>query len=201
LNPSFEKEYKSQDCYWGQQPSDLVVEAARQGHGGVALDLGAGEGRNALYLARHGFSVVAVDIASSGLQKLAETASRDKLDITTQLADIATLELNRDYDLIIAVAVLHFLSKAQSRYLLKQMKAHTSSGGLNVVSVFTEDNPYKDFPGLFGRGELASIYTEWEVLHYEERLTAWERHGDKGKWHRHAIARLLVRKPGSVVSL
>jgi tellurite methyltransferase len=195
LKESFEEEYKTYDCYWGQNPSDLVVEVARQTHGGVALDLGAGEGRNALFLAEHGFSVTAVDVAPKGLEKLAAAARQKGLDVKTQITNITALEFDRDYDLVVAIAILHFLPTDQSKIIIERMKAHTKASGLNTICVFTEDNPVKNFPGLFKRWELAMFYSDWEIVKYEERLTSWEQHCKDSTPHRHAVARLIAKRP------
>ncbi|MFH2054445.1 MAG: methyltransferase domain-containing protein, partial [bacterium] len=69
MSKDYEKAYSKSELYWGSQPSDLVrrfIEFAPQGR---ALDLGGGEGRDALFLAEQGFRVTIVDIAESGVEK------------------------------------------------------------------------------------------------------------------------------------
>lgn len=158
---SFEEKYKTDNCYWGLRPSDLIVQAVKRSQGGSALDLGAGEGRNALFLAEHGFAVTAVDASPTGLEKLVDAARRQGLGVTTQVADISAFEFDRDYNLVTAIAVLHFMVEDVSKEVIKRMKEHTKPNGLNVISVFTEDNPFKGFPNLFKKSELLMAYTDW----------------------------------------
>jgi 2-polyprenyl-3-methyl-5-hydroxy-6-metoxy-1,4-benzoquinol methylase len=52
---------------------------------GNVLDIGAGQGANALYLAERGYSVMAVDISETGLQQLREESEARGLTIETKL--------------------------------------------------------------------------------------------------------------------
>lgn len=191
---SFEKEYKEYRCYWGVKPSRIVVRAATEAGGHEALDLGAGEGRNTLYLARHGFSVAAVDLSGVGLEKLAQLAAREHLPVATVVADLRSYRIRDRYDLIVLTSVLHFLPRQDALDVIRRVKQATSRGGLNVIHVFTTNNPAKAFAHLYEPGELAGLYADWEILTYREFITRPERHGD-GAPHRHGVAELLARKP------
>ena len=72
--PFWEESYKRPgklDTFGGGKPSPEVVAVASKMKPGLkALDLGCGEGRNALYLASIGFVTSAVDISKSGIQKV-----------------------------------------------------------------------------------------------------------------------------------
>ena len=73
---------------------------------GRALDLGAGEGRNAAWLAARGWDVTAVDFSRAGLDRATEMARRAGAPITTVLADLASYAPERRaYDLVIALYV------------------------------------------------------------------------------------------------
>ena len=61
--------YRGTDRLWAAAPNLWVAEAVADWSPGRALDLGAGEGRHALWLARAGWSVVAVDFASVALDR------------------------------------------------------------------------------------------------------------------------------------
>src|SRR6266849_156523 len=63
----YEDGYRACDCFWGRQPGSLIqklLEYVFEPAGMTVLDTGCGEGRNAIYLARLGANVRAVDISS-----------------------------------------------------------------------------------------------------------------------------------------
>ena len=75
-----------------------------------AADIACGAGRNALYLARQGFEVDAIDISDVALERLAAAAAAEKLAITCIVADLEnptrlpnTLSEAECYDLVILV--------------------------------------------------------------------------------------------------
>ena len=71
------------------------------------LCVAAGQGRNALYLARQGFDVTALDISSIGLQQLSEVAIEQGLSIQTICSDITTLDLDESTWDIITCFFMH----------------------------------------------------------------------------------------------
>ncbi|MDY6830589.1 MAG: methyltransferase domain-containing protein [Thermodesulfobacteriota bacterium] len=62
---------KYTDREWTAEPSDIVRRFYSLAKPGMALDIGAGTGRNSVFLAEQGFDVVAVDIAEKGLAQMA----------------------------------------------------------------------------------------------------------------------------------
>ncbi len=194
---SFEKKYK-EGCYWGLKPSKEVRKILRYKKSGRVLDLGAGEGRNALFLARKGFEVMGVEISPSSLEKFSKLAKKLKAKAQGKVADIKDFHFDGLYDIIISTVTLHFLPKKSFNSVIKKMKEHTSKGGLNLITVFTVEDPgFKVHPKkmrYFQKTELKDFYKEWELLEYREFLTKPERHGKGGKWHQHGIAFLLARK-------
>ena len=81
-------------------PSRIVIAYFDLSTGKEALDIGAGNGRNSLFLARRGFSVVAVDISEEGLRQFAGAHP----DLHPICADLDTFDIpgNR-YDLIVKI--------------------------------------------------------------------------------------------------
>ncbi len=63
----------------------------------TVLDLGCGVGRHALYLAREGFHVTAVDLSTNGLNHLHQEAVREALEIDLRIAAMTDLESTRRY--------------------------------------------------------------------------------------------------------
>ncbi len=73
---------------FGIEPNRFVVELCSEFSPGRALDLGCGEGRNAVWLANRGHEVVAVDIARAGLVKAARLGDAAGVEVEWIEADL-----------------------------------------------------------------------------------------------------------------
>lgn len=74
-SPAFwERFYAERDQVWSGRPNPLLAATAEDLTPGTALDLGAGEGGDALWLADRGWTVTAVDVAQSACDRVAERA-------------------------------------------------------------------------------------------------------------------------------
>lgn len=69
-------------------PEPWLVENARQLPEGPVLDVAAGAGRNALWLAARGFAVTAVDISPTALEQLSRAARGRRVEVATRCADL-----------------------------------------------------------------------------------------------------------------
>jgi SAM-dependent methyltransferase len=77
---------------WGEAPNGWVADRveALAPHPGLAVDLGAGEGRNAFWLAARGWRVIATDFSSSAVQGMRARASAAGVPVSAVVADATT---------------------------------------------------------------------------------------------------------------
>ena len=190
----FNEEYKKEECYWGKEPDKGVKLILKYKKSGNVLDLGCGEGRNALFLAKNGFGVTGVDISEEGIKKFKEIVKQNNLKVKGIIEDIRKFKFNNKYDIIISNATLHFLKEKEVKDIIEKIKENTKKYGLNVISVFTEENPDKNFPYLFKINELRNYYDGWEILGYKEGMTEMQKHGKLGELHKHGFAVIIARK-------
>lgn len=95
------------DLVWTAEPNRFVVEETADLPPGRALDLAAGEGRNAVWLAARGWQVTAVDFSAVGLQRGRELARQRDVELDWQVADVTTYQPEpAGYDLVL-IAYLH----------------------------------------------------------------------------------------------
>lgn len=154
---------------------------------GKALDLAAGEGRNAIFLAQHGFDVDAVDISEIGLRKAQKLAKEMGVKIHTLLADLDTYQIRKQqYDLI---TNFYFLN----RNLVPKIKRGLKKGGMVIFETYLLEHRKlrtggpKD-PRYFLRpNELLQLFKEFRILFYREGIF---KEGGKRK----AIASLIAQK-------
>ena len=160
--------YREHGHIFGDKPSPLVEKASEHAKRGKALVIGAGYGRNALYLARKGFKVTALDPSRTALSDLTKTAKAEGLSSNAVQCTVQDFAWKEDYDLIVAVSVLHILTAKELQETLNKAKQHTRQGGIHALSVFNS----KVFPkqkNVTTLSELIAMYRDWTLLHQETR--------------------------------
>ena len=85
----WDKKYSTDEYVYGKEPNEFLREMSGRLKKGRVLCLAEGEGRNAVWLARQGFSVTAVDASKVGLAKAARLADEFDVTIETVTADLA----------------------------------------------------------------------------------------------------------------
>lgn len=102
--------------------------------GSKVLDMGCGEGRNALYLAKAGHRVIAIDSDAAAIAALNAQAAAGGLTLTTQIADILDPLEGGPFDLILLDRVLHYLSDAGAVFAsLSDLHDSLAPGGILCV--------------------------------------------------------------------
>ena len=102
------------------------------------LCIADGEGRNAIYLAQHGFHVVAVDFSEVGLTKLQKRAKELDLKITTILKDLTDFDFGVDkWDVI--VSIFAHLPKDLRKKIYAKIPTSLKENGLLILEAYTAD--------------------------------------------------------------
>ncbi len=154
---------KYQTQSYPDEPAAIVKKYAKLAKGKKALDIAAGNGRNALFLGRQGFSVDAVDISDKGLKRFAAAhpnihpicADLDDFDITP----------NR-YDLIVNVKYLN-------RRLFPYIYEGLAPGGILIFETFLassdpDADPLAGQDYLLRENELLHAFLSLRILRYKE---------------------------------
>jgi SAM-dependent methyltransferase len=112
----WDERYAASDRVWSASPNAEVERIVGSWAPGRALDLGAGEGRHALWLASRGWRVTAVDFSAVGLAKGEAEAARQGLAVDWTVADVRSWHpaTRAAYDLVL-VAYLHLPEDVLSR--------------------------------------------------------------------------------------
>src|SRR5262249_3824050 len=139
---------------------------------GPCLDLACGRGRHALFAAREGLRVVALDLDAPLLRKLADQAATERLAIAALRADAESPHgLPFPAARFGAIVVARFLF----RPLAPAIEALLAPGGLLVYETFTHRQPELGWgptnPGfLLDRDELPTLFPHLAVLEHTESL-------------------------------
>ena len=171
---SWEQRYRSNTAVWSGRPNPhLVTETADLGPG-AALDVGSGEGADALWLAARGWQVTAVDFATTALQRGAAHAQALGTDVAERIrwvhADLTTWAPDGQFDLVSA-QFMH-LPAVQRQALFTRLATTVAAGGtLLIVGHHPSDlqttMPRPPMPELFFTAEevAASLDPDrWDVL-------------------------------------
>ncbi len=138
---------------------------------GVALDIAAGRGRNALALAHAGMKVVAVDLSAEARRLLAATARAARLGIWPVVANLDSFHLkDESLDAIVNINFLY-------RTLFPKFVRALRPGGWLIADTFLVDQAAIGHPRdprfLLGRGELRALAARLEVAEYREGLVTY----------------------------
>jgi SAM-dependent methyltransferase len=191
--------YGSRDRLFSGNPNGVLVTEITDLPPGQALDVGCGEGGDALWLARHGWQVTAVDISRVALQRAAASAGDVAERISWSAADLTrTPPPARAFDL---VTIQYFpLPRERDHMALRGLLDAVSPGGtLLVVGHDLADLP----PATEGElnpddfyqpaGIAALLDDDWIVLIDETRSRTTP--APAGTHHTHDTVLRAQRKP------
>lgn len=204
---NFDEFYSAHHTYFSQEHSGGMEECLKKY--GVqpcaAIDIGAGEGRNTLYLASLGYYVYAIEPSRVGASKIIQRAKELNVDVEVLNTDIlsATKSL-RDIGFAVALTSLEHMDYDYLLKAVKEIKLVLKPGGYIYAMVFTEDDPgFKNdlsnasecslfIKHYFKKGELKELFFDFDILEYSEYMKIDETHGPV---HYHGKAKLFARKP------
>lgn len=157
----WENRYRDGKTWSGKPNAALVRELAGESPG-TALDLGSGEGGDALWLAREGWSVTAVDISPSALAIGAAEQGADD-DITWVAADLSEWRAPRTFDLVSACFLHSTVELPREAILRRNAEAVTPGGQLLIVGHFSSphhDSPHHDMELPSPQEVLAMLFDD-----------------------------------------
>jgi tellurite methyltransferase len=165
----FNQKYKDNKDTFGLEPLPIVKNAIKYVDRGNALDLGVGNGRNTIYLLSQSFKVTGVDSSEIGLKILMERVGNNP-NLETVLCDVTKYQTDKKYNIILAIGLLHFLSKENGANLVNSMQEWTKPGGVNILGAKMVQNAMNDLPHTFEKNEIRKFYdkNDWEVREYQE---------------------------------
>lgn len=170
---SYDKHYEVEIDSFGAAYQEF--EAFIQKHvkaGGTALDIGCGQGRDSLMLARSGYTVTAIDASTVGIQQMLEHASAESLPINGIVADFYDYNFDETYDVVVLDSILHFEKKDRQNELglLDTAKRLVKDGGYLAIFVHKQKRPEqeiqswiesnKDDLEVLERGHVEQTYEE-----------------------------------------
>ncbi|MGI9603571.1 MAG: class I SAM-dependent methyltransferase [Acidimicrobiales bacterium] len=84
----WDNRYRAEELVWSAEPNQFVAQHLSELAPGAAIDMAAGEGRNAVWLAQRGWTVTAVDFSPVALEKVRARAEANQVEVTIREADL-----------------------------------------------------------------------------------------------------------------
>ena len=205
----YDQTYRGAENYFGADPEPLLKNHAHlldKSH--RILDLGAGQGRHALFLTRQGFQVDAIDPSKVAIEKVSAMAAQEGLLIRAYQSGFETFEPQTDfYSGVLIFGLIQILPWQAIELLLHKVKEWTRAGSLVFIRAFTTldqsfahalcsekwkaagRNSFADEQGHFktylAPREILDLFGDYKLITHWEGLGPEHRHAD-GPIERHA---------------
>lgn len=180
----WDERYGSEDYAYGTTPNTFLEEHFKAIPRGKVLSLAEGEGRNAVFLAKQGYSVTAVDGSSVGLQKARKLAEANGVNVELIHADLSEFDIGENqWDGV--VSIFCPVPSVLRIKLHKRVVAGLRNGGVLVLEAYT---PKQMSFGTGGGNSLDVLMTKETILAelgclQFDHLVELEREVIEGQYH------------------
>ncbi len=179
LASDYDKRYNADDYYWGLVPNQLcykIMQLRPPIEPLKVLDIGCGEGKDAVFFARNGYIVTAFDLSETGIEKGKKLAEKCNTYVDFFKADLSDFRLTENYDIVFCSGVFHLIKPESRDKIITNLKEYTNKGGIHAINVFV-DKPFVEVPPdkednrfRWRSGELFMQYHDWKLRKTEERV-------------------------------
>ena len=171
--------YSKDEFAYGEQPNNYLKEQLEKLAIGTILFPAEGEGRNAVFAAKLGWTVSAFDISVEGKNKAFRLAEANKVTIDYQVGGLETLNFNPGQFDAIALIYAHFPADIKSLYH-KTLDKYLRKNGVIIFEAFSKRHiDYlsknekvggpKDIAMLFSIDEIKSDFENYEIIELVEK--------------------------------
>lgn len=200
LANDYESRYRGEGYYWGVKPSYMalkLLELIPPERELSVLDIGCGEGKDAVFLARCGYRVSAFDVTESGIEKTKRLAEKAGVFVDAFTANLLDFRPERSFDILFSSGVFHYIKPELRAEITAHYKRCTNPNGINAINVFVE-KPFVPVPPdkekdryRWKSGELFTLYHDWLIEDCSEVVFDCR---SGGVPHKHAMNTLYARR-------
>lgn len=171
--------YSNEEFAYGEQPNNYLKEQLEKLNPGTILFPAEGEGRNAVFAAKSGWTVYAFDISAQGKNKAIKLAEANNVTIDYQVGELESLNYHSEQFDAIALIYAHFPAEIKSS-IHKDLDQYLRKGGIIIFEAFSKKHlEYlaindkvggpKDIESLFSIEEIQHDFPNYEIIELEEK--------------------------------
>ena len=193
--------YNVPEFIFGTTPNlFLQQQAHRLTAGQRVLAVADGEGRNGIWLAEQGMSVLSVDSAEVAQLKAQRLALERGVKVDFECADLLTWQWGKaEFDAVVGIFI-QFVGSADRQILFAGIEAALKPGGLLILQGYTprqlefKTGGPPQAENMYSEALLRERFGDWDILHFSEH----DEHISEGSHHHgmSALIDLVARKPG-----
>ena len=179
IRTNYEKWYEGGGYYWGTEPADFcdeLIKLCPPSKGKKVLDIGCGEGKDAVYMASKGYDVYAFDLTENGIRKTKLLAEEKDVDVKAYVDDINTFVTDEQFDIIYSSGTIQYLFEENKAAFFEKIGKITKKNGFVFFNVFVE-KPFLELPPdwdieekMWKSGELFSYFPDWKLHRIDETI-------------------------------
>jgi len=215
MDETFDSAYIKNKNYFGDEADDLLKSYYELlDKGDKILDIGIGQGRNALFLLKKGYAVDGIDPSIVGIEALKKLAYKDKLNLGLYNTNFNNFDaIEKHYSGIIIFGLIQILSEKEIKELVKKTKLWLKDKGLLYIKGFTrKDESFKpnsskwnkiselsyqddknNFRTFLDIEDVMKYFKHFEIIYKWEGLGEKHRHNE-GPSEQHHCFELILQK-------
>lgn len=200
IRTNYEKWYEGNDYYWGLEPGsflDELIKLCPSSPGKTVLDIGCGEGKDAVYMAEQGYAVTAFDLTENGIRKTNALAEDRGVKVNAYVDDVNDFMMDKQFDIIYSTGTVQYLFDENKQEFFRKLERITKPDGIVYINVFVEKS-FLELPPdwdieekMWKSGELFTYFADWKFERIDEIIFE---DNSGGIPHYHCMDTIICRK-------
>ena len=211
----YDQLYAGTAHYFGHEPASILRRLGdRIPAGGRVLDVGTGQGRNALPLAQGGCRVTGIDPSARSIHEVGDRGRRAGLTLDLWCGGFEAYQAPAPFDAVLVLGLVQMLAHDDIATLGRRLSDWTATGGLLFLTAWHTGDPRLESLNASAEGigpnsfrldsgavrtylepdQILTLVPDWEPVHHWEGLGPVHRHGD-GPEEQHGVIELVARRP------
>lgn len=149
-------QYYTTENLFGEAYKELVSFFENYSHKGHVLDLGCGQGRDAIALAKIGYTVTGVDNSNLGVEQMLSIAEKDKLPVSGKVDDVYSFTITTKYDIVLLDSMFHFYKKDKTKEIafIERIMEELKLNGIICICINHSGTKVKTLKSIFSNSAI-----------------------------------------------